>query len=82
MLSRTTREFRRLLSGLPEDIQRDAKRAYRLFHNHPAHPGLQFKKLEGDELAVTPTTIAWSDSWRCAVNLRVEGMGPAESTRP
>lgn len=49
MQSRTTRQFRRLFSKLPADIQRDAKRAYRLFQNDPAYPGLQFKKLEGEE---------------------------------
>jgi hypothetical protein len=38
-----------LFSALPDDIQRDAKRAYRLFQSNPAHPGLQFKKLEGED---------------------------------
>lgn len=49
MQSRATRQFWRLFSDLPFDAQRDAKRAYRLFQNNPAHPGLQFKKLEGEE---------------------------------
>jgi hypothetical protein len=49
MRSRTTRQFRRLLDGLPLEIQRDAKRAFRLFQNNPAHPSLQFKKLEGED---------------------------------
>jgi hypothetical protein len=49
MQSRTTRRFRSLLSGLPADAQRDAKRAYRLFQSNLAHPGLQFKKLEGED---------------------------------
>ena len=49
MESRTTRQFWRLFSDLPSDAQRDAKRAYRLFQNNPAHPGLQFKKLEGED---------------------------------
>jgi hypothetical protein len=49
MLSRTTRQFWRLFSDLPIDVQRDAQRAYRLFQMNPAHPGLQFKKLEGEE---------------------------------
>ncbi len=48
MQSRTTRQFRRLFSDLPFGAQRDAKRAYRLFQSNPAHPGLQFKKLEGE----------------------------------
>ncbi len=49
MESRTTRQFRRLLSDLPSDVQREAKPAYRTFQTNPAHPGLQFKKLEGDD---------------------------------
>ena len=31
------------------EAQRDAQRAYRLFQSSPAHPGLQFKKLEGED---------------------------------
>jgi hypothetical protein len=47
--SRTTRKFWRLFSELPQDVQREAIRAYRLFQTNPAHPGLQFKKVEGEE---------------------------------
>ena len=47
--SRTTRQFWRLFYSLPPDVQRDAKRAYRLFQSNPRHPGLQFKKLSGEE---------------------------------
>ena len=49
MQSRTTRRFWRLFSDLPADVQRDATRAYHLFQSNPAHPGLQFKKLAGEE---------------------------------
>ncbi len=48
MQSRTTRQFWRLFTGLPADAQREAKRAYRIFQSNPAHPGSQFKKLEGE----------------------------------
>jgi hypothetical protein len=37
-----------LFSDLPADAQREAKRAYRVFQTNPAHPSLQFKKLEGE----------------------------------
>jgi len=47
--SRTTRQFWRLFPDLPFEVQQDAKRAYRLFQSNPAHPGLQFKKLESDD---------------------------------
>lgn len=49
MHSRATKRFWRLFSGLPLDLQRDAKRAYRIFQSNPGHPGLQFKKLKGDD---------------------------------
>ena len=49
MQSRTTRQFWRLFENLPSRAQQDAKRAYRLFQGNPAHPGLQFKKLEGED---------------------------------
>jgi len=47
--SRTTRRFWRLFRDLPADVQRDAQQAYRLFRANPVHPGLQFKKLEGED---------------------------------
>ena len=49
MQSRTTRQFWRLFSDLPLDVQREAKRAYSLFQTNPAHSSLQFKKLEGEQ---------------------------------
>jgi len=49
MPSRTTRQFWRLYSDLPFGAQRDATRSYRLFQSNPGHPGLQFKKLEGED---------------------------------
>jgi hypothetical protein len=49
MQSRTTGRFWRLFSELPVGARRDATRAYRLFQDNPAHPNLQFKKLEGED---------------------------------
>lgn len=49
MHSRATRQFWRLFSALPPGVQLDARRACRLFQSNPAHPGLQFKKLEGED---------------------------------
>jgi hypothetical protein len=48
MESRTTRQFWRDFAALPQDAQREAKRAFRLFTSNPSHPGLHFKKLEGE----------------------------------
>jgi mRNA-degrading endonuclease RelE of RelBE toxin-antitoxin system len=49
MNSRTTRQSWRLFSDLSSGVQRNAMRAYRLFQGNPGHPGLQFKKLEGED---------------------------------
>src|SRR2546423_15659329 len=49
MQSRTTRHFWRLFHDLPPAAQQEAKRAYGLLQANPAHPGLQFKKLEGED---------------------------------
>jgi len=44
--SRTTREFREAFASLPNDIQRQAQQAYRLFRADPRHPSLRFKKVD------------------------------------
>ena len=49
MISRTTREFRRLFAQLPEEIQQRARQAYRLFQENPRHPSLRFRKLQATD---------------------------------
>jgi hypothetical protein len=44
--SRTTREFREAFGLLPNDVRRQAQRAYRLFCTDPRHPSLRFKKVD------------------------------------
>jgi hypothetical protein len=46
--SRTTRQFRDLFTALPTAVQRQAREAYRLFRQNPAHPGLRFKQVHPD----------------------------------
>lgn len=46
MRSFTSRRFRELYSELPAHVQSQARRAYRLFHQIPAQPGLSFKKVD------------------------------------
>jgi hypothetical protein len=47
--SRATQQFWRLFSSLPEEVQQEAKRAYRHFRTNPTYPSLHFKKLEGHD---------------------------------
>ena len=47
MQSRTTWHFRRLFSNLSSGTQREARHS--LFQSDPSHPGLQLKKLEGED---------------------------------
>lgn len=44
--SRTTRSFRTAFAALPQEIQTQARRAYRLFRDNPNHPSLRFKRVE------------------------------------
>jgi mRNA-degrading endonuclease RelE of RelBE toxin-antitoxin system len=39
--------FRKAYQQLPEDVRRDARKAYRQFRLDPNNPGLQFKKVLG-----------------------------------
>jgi hypothetical protein len=43
--SRRTKAFRQLFDDLPEEVQRQAQRAYLLFKQDPAHPSLGFKAV-------------------------------------
>jgi hypothetical protein len=47
--SRTARSFRAAFAELPQEIQDQARRAYRLFRADPSHPSLRFKKVSGTE---------------------------------
>jgi len=49
MNSFTSRRFRELFSRLPTLVQSQARRAYRLFRENPAHPNLNFKKVDEKE---------------------------------
>lgn len=49
MRSRTTQRFRKALADLPEQVQKQAKEAYRRFEQDSHHPGLRFKRARGFE---------------------------------
>ncbi len=48
MKSFTTRRFREAYRNLPGEVQLQARRAFRLFQQNPSHPGLNFKKVAGE----------------------------------
>ena len=45
MVSRTTPRFWRAYDGLPAEVQRQARAAYRLFRADPRHPSLRLKQV-------------------------------------
>ena len=45
MNSSTTLKFREMFAALPGDVQKGARKAYRLWKENPRHPSLQFKKV-------------------------------------
>jgi len=49
LISRTTERFRKIFQQLPEHIQQQARAAYRLFRQDPAHPSLRFKPIHSSE---------------------------------
>ncbi len=49
MISRTTERFRKIFQQLPEHIQQQARAAYRLFRQDPAHPSLRFRPVHSSE---------------------------------
>ena len=49
MKSHATTRFWQCYDKLPEDIRRDADRAYKLWQDDPRHPSLQFKRVAPQE---------------------------------
>jgi hypothetical protein len=45
VISHTTAQFRKLFASLPTEVQRQARRAYRIFRQNPNHPSLRFKPV-------------------------------------
>jgi hypothetical protein len=53
MKSATTRRFRELLASLPLDVQRLARKNYRLWRQNPDHPSLHCRRLKGSDNRIT-----------------------------
>ena len=49
MNSCTTERFRSCFACLPQEIQRQAREAYKQFADNPSHPSLRFKKVHTDQ---------------------------------
>lgn len=45
MTSRTTDGFWKCYKEVPEDIKKEARKAYKNFKENPYHPGLHFKRI-------------------------------------
>ncbi len=70
MISRTTERFRIAHEALPEAIRRQARDAYRLFRQNPAHPSLRFRQVH-------PTRPIYSA--RINLHYRVLGIRDADT---
>lgn len=49
MRSKTTAQFRKRLAALPEEVQEQAREAYRQFKRDPYHKSLRFKRVHTNE---------------------------------
>ncbi|MFI5176339.1 MAG: hypothetical protein ACHQKY_15870 [Terriglobia bacterium] len=70
MISHTTARFREALRDLPESVRRQARNAFRLFCENPAHPGLRFRQVH-------PTRPIYSA--RININYRALGIREGET---
>ena len=61
MRSRTTERFRKAFESLPVEVRRQARDAYARWHENPAHPSLQYKKIHATQ-AIYSVRIALG--WR------------------
>lgn len=64
MNSHVTAKFRKAFQNLPQNTQKQARRAYRLFMQNPNHPSLQFKPI-----------IASKGIYSARINLNVRVLG-------
>ena len=49
MNSRVTEDFLACFATLPQAVQKQARKNYRIWKNNPSHPGLQFKRVSDQE---------------------------------
>jgi hypothetical protein len=47
--SKITEDFVDCFSRLPPAVKAQARKCYRLWRSNPAHPGLHFKRIHGNE---------------------------------
>lgn len=59
MTSHTTERFRKAFQELPARIQREARKAYRLWKTNPYHASLQFKEGTYDQTSVFSARRHW-----------------------
>ena len=59
MKSRTTAQFRKAFANLPQQVQEQARGAYRQFKQEPWHPSLHFKQVH-QELPIYSARISKS----------------------
>lgn len=60
MTSRTTERFRKAFRGLPENIQRKAKKVYKVWKDDPYRKSLCFKQIHPNEpIYSVRITLGW-----------------------
>ena len=60
MNSRVTEGFLTCFAALPEAVRTQARKAYRLWRDNPAHPSLQFKKVHtGEPIYSARVSLGW-----------------------
>jgi hypothetical protein len=58
--SQLTHEFVEHFRKLPKEVQNTARRSYQIWRDNPAHPGLQFKRIQNqDDVYSVRVGIGW-----------------------
>jgi hypothetical protein len=62
MRSLRNKQFKTMFAKLPKTAQAEARKAYKLWRENPAHPSLQFKPL-GEDIWSSENQFAVSCAW-------------------
>jgi hypothetical protein len=58
--SQLTPDFLACFAALPDAVKEHARKCYRIWRDNPAHPGLHFKKIHGqDDVYSVRIGIGW-----------------------
>ncbi len=77
MISHTTAQFRKMFAELPVEVQRQARRAYRVFTQNPNQPSLRFKPVHLTRQFILFGSVLVIEQWESWKTTKSSGTGSA-----